>query len=124
MSIGGGNTAEDPIKRRDLAAANERGEGEYRNKRRKEKHLGAGRKRPSILRALYCEPGPATEKLSLVGLCMKRVLRRPYMNVKSTRLLHRRAIAQLLIHFTWAPDEPESQDYEQRGRLWFVLKGI
>jgi hypothetical protein len=65
MSIAGGNTTNDPINHREFVAANESGEGEYRDKRRTEEHLGAGGlgKGPSSLRALYCKqlfPGPAT----------------------------------------------------------------
>ena len=62
-SIAGGTTADDPINLRELAAANESGEGEYRNKRRTEKHLGAGKERPLSVGALYCEqsfPDPVT----------------------------------------------------------------
>ncbi len=70
MSIAGGNTTDDPINHREFAAANESGEGEYRNKRRPEKHLGAEGKRPSSLHALYCEqlflvqPCGATQSLA------------------------------------------------------------
>ena len=65
-SIAGGNTADDPINLRELAAANESGEGEYRNKRRTEKHLGAGKERPLsvgayILRAII-PPGTAEKR--------------------------------------------------------------
>jgi hypothetical protein len=56
MSIAGGNTTDDPINHREFVAANESGEGEYREKRRTEEHLGAGGKGPSSLRALYCNP--------------------------------------------------------------------
>ena len=75
MSIAGGNTTDDPINYRDLAAANENGEGEYRNKRKAKEHLGVWKKDHQVCVLLYCErlfPSPAisgnSKKLSLVGL--------------------------------------------------------
>ena len=103
MNIAGGDTTEDPINHGDFASTYESGEGEYRNKRRTEKHLGAeGKKsiKPAcfILQAIVPLPShlSVTQKPGIVCLCVKRVLRRPYVNAKSPRLLHRRTIAQLL----------------------------
>jgi hypothetical protein len=104
MSIAGGNTTDDPINHRDLATINESGEGEYCNECRTEKHLGTEKKAPLVCvlytasKSLVQSPG-ATQKPSLVGSFMRRVLRRPYMDAKSPRILHRRTIAQLLVHF-------------------------
>jgi hypothetical protein len=75
MSTAGGNTANDPINRRDLAAANESGEEEYRSKHRTEKHLGARGKKDHQVCVLYTASNRSlvqlpwvTQKLSLVGL--------------------------------------------------------
>jgi hypothetical protein len=101
MNIAGGDTADDPINHRDLAAADESGEGEYRNKHRTEKHLSAGKKDHQVCElytASNCSlvrPPRATQRLSLVCLCTRRVLRRPSVDAKIPRL-HRRTIAQLL----------------------------
>jgi hypothetical protein len=101
MSIAGG-----PINHREIAAANESGEGEYRDKCRTEEHLGAGEKDHQLCvfyTASNCslvQPAGTTQNISLVGLFTGRVLRRPYTDAKSPRLLHWKITAQLLVHFT------------------------
>src|SRR6266849_3595035 len=51
MNIRGGNSTDDPIEYRELAAANQRGESKYSNEHRREKHFEV--RDPSSLRALY-----------------------------------------------------------------------
>ena len=50
-SVGGGNTTDDPINNRDLLAANERRENEYRSEHRMQKHFERGTKGAPKLRA-------------------------------------------------------------------------